>query len=89
MVLKVLVTSPWKYTIPCVTQICKLKIQQGDNGNLVAENGEANAQEYLSETHDKCQQNWSLTVAKQPFILDYSSAAPNNHQKNSSSAVVN
>ena len=42
-----------------VTQRCKLKMQQGGNGN-----SEPNAQDYLSETHYNYQQNSSLAVAK-------------------------
>ena len=45
-----------------------------------------NTQDNLTGTHDL---NSSSPVAKQPFILGFSFAAPDNHRQNSSSAVVN
>ena len=78
------VTNNCSQTSCDVTQRCKLKMQQGDNGN-----SEANAQDYLSETHYNYQQNSSLAVGKWPFNLGYSSATPDNHQQNLSLAVVN
>ena len=72
-----------------VTQRCKLKIQQRDNGNCVAGKNEANAQDYSSEARGNYEQNLSSAVANQPFILGYPSATPDNHQQNLSSAVAN
>ena len=40
-----------------VTQWCKLKIQQRDNGNSVARNSVGNAQDCLPEAHDNYEQN--------------------------------
>ena len=40
-----------------VTQWCKLKIQQRDDGNSVARNNVGNAQDCLLEAHDNHEQN--------------------------------
>ena len=71
-----------------ITQRCKLKIQQRDNGNSVAEKSETNVQDYSSEARGNYEQNLSSAVANQPFILGYPSATPDNHQQNLSSAVA-
>ena len=59
-----------------VTQRCKLKIQQRDNGNSVARKSEANVQDYSSEARGNYEQNLPSAVANQPFILGYPSATP-------------
>ena len=72
-----------------VTQRCKLKIQERDNGNSVAGKSEVNAQDCLSEACGNYQQNLPSAVANQPFILGYLSVTHDNHQQNLSSAVAN
>ena len=60
-----------------------------ENENSDAVNSEANTQNYLSTKHDNYQQNFSSSVASQPFILGYSSGTPDIDQQNSSSAIAN
>ena len=72
-----------------VTQRCKLKIQQRDNGNSVAGKSEANAHDYSSEARGNYEQNLSSAVANQPFILGYPSITPDNWQQLWSLAAAN
>ena len=59
-----------------LTQRCKLKIQQRNNGNFVAGKSEANAQDYSSEARDNYEHSSSSGVANQLFILGCPSATP-------------
>ena len=76
----------WRHNIAChgsqtsfvLKQRCRLNIEQGNNGNSVAGNNKANAQDYSSEVQNNYQQNPSSTVANHPF-LGYSSATPDQH----------